>query len=56
MTTVNCIECAGLVSLADDLLLNEIVECPDCGLELEVVQINPLVLDLAPEIEEDWGE
>jgi alpha-aminoadipate carrier protein LysW len=28
----------------------------DCGAELEVVSLNPLVLELAPEEEEDWGE
>lgn len=34
----------------------EIVDCPDCGVELEVVKVNPLTLELAPEEEEDWGE
>lgn len=34
----------------------EIVQCEDCGAELEVVGLNPLVLELAPEEEEDWGE
>jgi alpha-aminoadipate carrier protein LysW len=34
----------------------EIVECPECGAELEVVSTGPVVLDLAPEEEEDWGE
>jgi len=32
------------------------VICPDCGVELEVMGLDPLVLDLAPEEEEDWGE
>ncbi len=56
MTTVNCIECAGPIRMVDDVLVNEIVECPDCGVELEVIQVSPLRLELAPEIEEDWGE
>lgn len=56
MNTVECIECAGTVTLGDDLLLGEIVECPDCGVELEVVELDPLSVELAPEIEEDWGE
>ena len=30
--------------------------CPDCGAELEVMNENPLELDLAPQEEEDWGE
>jgi alpha-aminoadipate carrier protein LysW len=56
MTTVNCIECAGGVPLGDDILVGEIVECPDCGVELEVIALDPVSMDLAPEIEEDWGE
>ena len=35
---------------------HEIVQCPDCGADLEVLSIDPLTLDLAPEEEEDWGE
>ena len=34
----------------------EILVCPDCGAELEVKEVNPLTLELAPEEEEDWGE
>jgi len=34
----------------------EIVVCPDCGVELEIVSINPVILDLAPQEDEDWGE
>lgn len=51
-----CLECDANVSLDADLLAGEIVECPDCGVELEVISTSPLTLDLAPEIEEDWGE
>jgi alpha-aminoadipate carrier protein LysW len=35
---------------------NEITQCPDCGADLEVINIDPLELELAPEEEEDWGE
>jgi alpha-aminoadipate carrier protein LysW len=51
-----CPECEAEISLADDTLEGEIVQCPDCGVELEVRSIDPPVLDLAPEEEEDWGE
>jgi alpha-aminoadipate carrier protein LysW len=44
------------VSLADDAVEGEIVQCPDCGVELEVMSLQPLRLELAPEEEEDWGE
>ncbi len=51
-----CPECAAEVSLADDVMEGEIVQCADCGAELEVVSLSPPTLDLAPEEEEDWGE
>ena len=54
MTTPgSCPECAADVTLADDTLQGEIIQCPDCGVELEVRSLNPLQLELAPE---DWGE
>jgi alpha-aminoadipate carrier protein LysW len=51
-----CPECAADVSLPDDVMEGEIVQCPDCGVELEVVNLDPFTLELAPEEEEDWGE
>jgi alpha-aminoadipate carrier protein LysW len=35
---------------------NEIVQCPDCGADLEIISLEPVALVLAPEEEEDWGE
>ncbi|WUO34738.1 lysine biosynthesis protein LysW [Streptomyces sp. NBC_00286] len=35
---------------------NEIVECADCASELEILSIDPVLLALAPDVEEDWGE
>ncbi len=52
---VECPICFGEVSLTD-VMQNEIVQCPDCGVDLEVVSINPVMLEEAPEEEEDWGE
>jgi alpha-aminoadipate carrier protein LysW len=34
----------------------EVLTCPGCDAELEVVGLNPLRLAEAPEVEEDWGE
>jgi alpha-aminoadipate carrier protein LysW len=52
----SCPECAADITLADDTLQGEIVQCPDCGVELEVISLDPLTLELAPAEEEDWGE
>ncbi len=51
-----CPECAAEVALPADVMEGEIVPCPECGLELEVVSLKPLSLQQAPEEEEDWGE
>ena len=51
-----CPECDGTVTLSVPVRLSEIVQCPECSGELEVVGLEPLTLALAPEIEEDWGE
>ncbi|MBN1874482.1 MAG: lysine biosynthesis protein LysW [Anaerolineae bacterium] len=51
-----CPECAAEIELAEDTIQHEIVVCPDCGTELEVVGLNPPTLDVAPKEEEDWGE
>lgn len=53
--TTECTECAGRIT-ASVTLPGEILDCADCGAELEVRSVNPLVLALAPAVEEDWGE
>jgi alpha-aminoadipate/glutamate carrier protein LysW len=51
-----CPECDAEITLGSKVLVGEIISCPDCGVELEVVSLNPPQLDLAPQEEEDWGE
>ncbi len=34
----------------------ELLECGDCGSELEVISLDPVKLEEAPEAEEDWGQ
>ena len=50
-----CTECAAAIP-AVPTLPGEILDCPECGAELEVRSLQPLVLALAPRVEEDWGE
>ena len=54
MTT--CPICETLVLVPDQSRLSEILECEDCRSELEIVALEPVMLALAPEVEEDWGE
>jgi alpha-aminoadipate carrier protein LysW len=53
---VSCPECDAKVTIPEPVRLNEIVECAECRAELEVVSVEPLLVALAPEAEEDWGE
>jgi alpha-aminoadipate carrier protein LysW len=55
VVVADCPECEAEIEL-EDVEKGEIVSCPDCGAELEVVGMGPVVLELAPEEEEDWGE
>ena len=51
-----CIVCEGNIDISEDVEEGEIIECPECGSELEVVCIDPIELAPAPKEEEDWGE
>jgi alpha-aminoadipate/glutamate carrier protein LysW len=51
-----CPECAGEVRFARSPLNGEVVRCGDCSAELEVTSTSPIRLELAPTVEEDWGE
>ena len=53
---MKCVECAGELAIDADVEEGEIVVCPDCGVELEVMSTDPISVELAPEVEEDWGE
>ncbi|WP_329454047.1 lysine biosynthesis protein LysW [Streptomyces sp. NBC_01497] len=54
--TQTCPECDGPLKVDDSVSASEVIECPECRSELEVVTTRPLLLAVAPEVEEDWGE
>jgi len=56
MEPVLCPECEAELELDASVEESEILVCPDCGAELEVISVDPITLELAPEVEEDWGE
>lgn len=55
VTTAQCPECEAELSL-EDVIQGEIVVCADCGVDLEVISLDPIKLEMAPMEEEDWGE
>lgn len=54
--SVECPECAAALTVAPNILVGEILDCTECGAELEVRATSPIRVELAPEVEEDWGE
>lgn len=52
---MECPECAAAIEAAPRMT-GEIIDCAECSAELEVVDLDPPRLELAPELEEDWGE
>jgi alpha-aminoadipate carrier protein LysW len=51
----HCSECDAEIAL-ENVVEGEIIVCADCGVDLEVISLDPPVLELAPMEEEDWGE
>ena len=56
MTTITCPECEAEIELGSEVELGEIIVCPDCGIDLEIISLDPLKVELAPMEQEDWGE
>ncbi|MDY6776427.1 MAG: lysine biosynthesis protein LysW [Halobacteria archaeon] len=53
---VECPVCGAEVEPEWEVERGEIIDCTECGAELEVADTDPLDLIEAPELEEDWGE
>lgn len=54
----NCPVCDGQINLPQDTEETEIINCAECQNRVVVASLsnNKIVLEEAPEIEEDWGE
>ena len=44
------------IEIPADVEVGEIIDSPITGAELEVISVDPVTLEEAPELEEDWGE
>ncbi|MER7845952.1 lysine biosynthesis protein LysW [Kitasatospora sp. NPDC096077] len=55
---IACLVCDSTVEIQTDWEVGEIVACDSCGQEHEVVEKSDATVkvELAPEVEEDWGE
>jgi alpha-aminoadipate carrier protein LysW len=52
----NCPVCDAEITFPEGTVSGELIECPDCGTELEVISVDPPKVEEAPMEEEDWGE
>ena len=54
---LKCPSCDSNIKLSSDLEVGEIVSCEECGEELEITERDGIKeLQIAPDVEEDWGE
>ncbi len=51
-----CPVCDAEVAISEDPVEGELLECQECGVELEILALGPITLGEAPDAEEDWGE
>lgn len=51
-----CPECGAAVGLSREPLRGEVVRCAGCAVELEVTGTDPIAVERAPQVQEDWGE
>ena len=51
-----CPVCGAVIDIAEGTVVGELIECAECGAELEVTSVEPIEIQEAPEVEEDWGE
>lgn len=56
MASVTCPECGADIQQNGKMVVGEVIPCPECGVELEITGLKPLAVELAPKVEEDWGE
>jgi alpha-aminoadipate carrier protein LysW len=56
MSNTDCPECAVEIVLEEGTMVGEIIVCSDCGIDLEVISLEPPTIKLAPMEQEDWGE
>jgi alpha-aminoadipate/glutamate carrier protein LysW len=55
---IECQECGAEISIPEDSVVGEIITCPDCGGEYEIITKGDDKLELKPaeRVGEDWGQ
>ena len=54
---IECPICGAEIVFDEKPMVNEIFECPECGVLLVVKKVEPSVeIEVVEEVDEDWGE
>ena len=48
-----CPECEATIEVEDDVEEGQTMDCPECGVELEVVNTNPIEFEIISQEEEE---
>ncbi len=51
-----CPECEAVLDIEDDVDEGQLMDCPECGAELEVVSTNPVEIRVISEADENEEE
>lgn len=51
-----CPICVVQLKLLPDSIIGELLECQDCGTELFITGVDPITVEIAPPVDEDWGQ
>jgi len=55
-TKIHCLDCQTEIIINKDSQIGEVITCPDCGVDFEIIKTEPLEITQAPEIKEDLGQ
>ena len=55
-TITECTVCGAEIKFEESTEKGELLSCPECGSELEVINLDPAEVAEAPQEEEDWGQ
>jgi len=53
---MKCTECGAALSMPEDVMYGEVIDCAACGVELVVENVENLTLKKVECSDEDWGE
>jgi alpha-aminoadipate carrier protein LysW len=57
MAKIECPSCFFEWESDEDIMVGEVISCPDCGVDLEVVEVGAQIKVKVAEVgKEDWGE